>query len=152
MSPFVDDRVVLADIGAAGASWFSARTGASGSGCGLGLGRRLVLAVLHVGGGAVGGDAGDELADGDGVALGDSTSVTVPATGEGISESTLSVEISRSGSSTAMASPGAFSQAVIVPSVTVSPICGIRTSTDATTAGSAMQVPQGPRRSSLRPP
>ena len=56
------------------------------------------------------------------------SSATTPATGEGISESTLSVEISSSASSTAMGSPGAFSQAVIVPSVTVSPIWGIVTS------------------------
>ncbi len=69
---------------------------------------------------------------------GTTISARTPATGAGISESTLSVLISRSDSSTAMRSPGAFSQAVMVPSVTVSPICGIRTSTDAATAGSVM--------------
>jgi len=57
---------------------------------------------------------------------------TTPATGEGTSESTLSVETSKSGSSTATGSPGRFSQRVIVPSVTVSPSWGI---------GISMRVP-----------
>ena len=42
--------------------------------------------------------------------------------------STLSVEISSSGSSWAIASPGCFSHFVIVPSETDTPICGITTS------------------------
>ncbi len=72
-------------------------------------------------------------------------STRTPATGEGISASTLSVLISSRDSSTATVSPGAFSHDVIVPSVTVSPICGIRTSTDAATAGSAMAGSPGCR-------
>ncbi len=51
-------------------------------------------------------------------------SSSVPATGEGISVSTLSVETSRSGSSTATSSPIDFSQRVTVPSVTDSPSSG----------------------------
>ncbi len=52
------------------------------------------------------------------------TSSRVPATGEGISVSTLSVEISSSGSSTATSSPTSLSQRVTVPSVTDSPSSG----------------------------
>ncbi len=48
----------------------------------------------------------------------------VPATGEGISVSTLSVETSRSGSSTATSSPTDFNHRVTVPSVTDSPSAG----------------------------
>ena len=49
----------------------------------------------------------------------------VPATGEGISVSTLSVETSRSASSTATWSPTFLSQRVTVPSLTDSPSAGI---------------------------
>src|SRR6266550_4474195 len=51
--------------------------------------------------------------------------VTVPATGEGTSVSTLSVEISNRGSSRATASPSRLSHFRIVPSTIVSPSCGI---------------------------
>ena len=51
----------------------------------------------------------------------------VPEAGEGISVSTLSVEISTSGSSAATASPTFFSHRVTVPSVTDSPSSGIST-------------------------
>ena len=51
-----------------------------------------------------------------------------PATGEGTSESTLSVETSSSGSSASTASPTDFSHVVTVPSVTDSPRAGMRTS------------------------
>ena len=51
-------------------------------------------------------------------------SCSVPATGEGISVSTLSVETSSSGSSTATSSPTCLSQRVTVPSVTDSPSAG----------------------------
>ena len=51
-------------------------------------------------------------------------SSSVPATGEGISVSTLSVETSSSGSSTSTVSPTDFSQRVMVPSVTDSPSAG----------------------------
>ncbi len=50
---------------------------------------------------------------------------SVPATGEGISVSTLSVETSRSASSTATKSPTFLSQRVTVPSLTDSPSAGI---------------------------
>ena len=49
----------------------------------------------------------------------------VPATGDGISVSTLSVETSRSASSTATESPIFFSHRVTVPSLTLSPSAGI---------------------------
>ena len=49
----------------------------------------------------------------------------VPATGEGISVSTLSVDTSRSASSTATLSPTFFNHRVTVPSVTLSPRAGI---------------------------
>src|SRR5438552_4988798 len=50
---------------------------------------------------------------------------TVPATGEGTSVSTLSVEISNNGSSRSTESPSRFSHFKIVPSTIVSPSCGI---------------------------
>src|SRR5688572_20330574 len=50
---------------------------------------------------------------------------TVPATGDGISVSTLSVETSSSGSSASTVSPTDLSQRVTVPSVTLSPRAGI---------------------------
>ena len=57
-------------------------------------------------------------------------SCSVPATGDGISVSTLSVETSSSGSSTATVSPTFFSQRVTVPSVTDSPRAGMVTRSD----------------------
>src|SRR5215831_17429034 len=55
-------------------------------------------------------------------------SFSTPADGEGISASTLSVEISKSGSSRSTLSPGFFNHLVIVPSKMLSPIWGITTS------------------------
>ena len=52
-------------------------------------------------------------------------SLSTPAAGEGISASTLSVEISKSGSSRSTVSPGFLSHLVIVPSKIDSPIWGI---------------------------
>jgi len=52
----------------------------------------------------------------------------VPATGEGISASTLSVEISKIGSSRLTGSPTFFIHFVMVPSAMDSPICGMMTS------------------------
>src|SRR5712692_3677471 len=52
-------------------------------------------------------------------------SFNTPADGDGISASTLSVEISNSGSSRSTLSPGFFSHLVIVPSKILSPIWGI---------------------------
>src|SRR3954470_22354915 len=60
--------------------------------------------------------------------------VTVPATGDGTSVSTLSVEISNNGSSALTSSPSALSHFKIVPSTIVSPSCGIWI--DVTTASS----------------
>ena len=54
-------------------------------------------------------------------------SISTPAAGDGISVSTLSVETSSNGSSTATVSPTFFSQRVTVPSVTLSPSAGIVT-------------------------
>src|SRR5262245_14122842 len=54
--------------------------------------------------------------------------VSTPAAGEGISASTLSVEISNSGSSRSTVSPTFLIQRTIVPSAIDSPICGITTS------------------------
>ena len=59
------------------------------------------------------------------VSTGTSIAKSVPATGEGISVSTLSVETSRSASSTATLSPTFLSQRVTVPSLTDSPSAGI---------------------------
>src|SRR5271157_1023050 len=56
-------------------------------------------------------------------------SFNTPAEGEGISASTLSVEISNSGSSRSTLSPGFFSHLVMVPSKMLSPIWGMTTST-----------------------
>ena len=55
----------------------------------------------------------------------------VPATGEGISVSTLSVETSSNGSSTSTWSPTSLSQRVTVPSVTLSPSSGMVTAVPA---------------------
>src|SRR6266540_1897635 len=54
-------------------------------------------------------------------------STSLPATGDGTSVSTLSVEIPNRGSSRSISSPSFFSHLVIVPSTTVSPSCGIVT-------------------------
>src|SRR5258707_14577429 len=67
-------------------------------------------------------------------------SFNTPAVGEGISASTLSVEISNSGSSRSTLSPGFLSHLVIVPSKMLSPIWGITMST----AMIALLFPQNP--------
>src|SRR5258707_13982969 len=56
-------------------------------------------------------------------------SFKTPADGEGISASTLSVEISKRGSSRSTLSPGFLSHLVMVPSKMLSPIWGITMST-----------------------
>src|SRR6266699_4484257 len=58
-------------------------------------------------------------------------SANTPAAGAGISASTLSVEISNSGSSRFTGSPTFLSHLLKVPSAIDSPICGINTSTRA---------------------
>jgi hypothetical protein len=55
------------------------------------------------------------------------SSTTTPWAGEGTSVSTLSVEISTKTSSVAMVSPTFLAHRRMVPSVTVSPSCGIVT-------------------------
>src|SRR4029077_6882596 len=55
-------------------------------------------------------------------------SATTPAAGEGISASTLSVEISNSGSPRSTVSPTCLIQRTMVPSAIDSPIWGITTS------------------------
>ena len=60
-----------------------------------------------------------------------------PAEGEGTSESTLSVEISRRVSSSSTSSPTCLVQVSTVPSMTLSPILGMTTSTFAMSAGAA---------------
>ena len=57
-------------------------------------------------------------------------SSSTPAAGDGISASTLSVEISKSGSSRSTASPTFLIQRTIVPSAIDSPIWGITTGVD----------------------
>ena len=59
------------------------------------------------------------------VSIGTSIASKIPATGEGISVSTLSVETSSNASSTATESPTFFNQRVTVPSETDSPRAGI---------------------------
>src|SRR5690242_18822778 len=59
-------------------------------------------------------------------------SASTPLEGAGISASTLSVEISKIGSSRFTESPTFFSHLESVPSAMDSPICGITTSTRAT--------------------
>src|SRR5690349_3784952 len=68
-------------------------------------------------------------------------SVTTPAAGEGISASTLSVEISNSGSSRSTASPTFLIQRTIVPSAIDSPICGITTGVGIQTSVYRLRVP-----------
>ncbi len=69
------------------------------------------------------------------------SSATVPATGEGTSASTLSVEISTSSSSTATVSPTLTRHSRTVPSATESPISGKVTSTSS--APGASPAPSG---------
>src|SRR4051812_41899541 len=57
--------------------------------------------------------------------------VTRPVAGDGTSVSTLSVEISTIGSSASTQSPTRFFHSTTVPSATLTPICGIVTSTAA---------------------
>ncbi len=82
------------------------------------------------------------------------SSATVPATGEGTSASTLSVEISTSGSSTATLSPGFTRHSRIVPSATESPISGKVTSTVSPAESPAPRRPsrRAPRRVARVPP
>src|SRR5580698_3773742 len=64
-----------------------------------------------------------------------------PAAGDGISASTLSVEISKSGSSRWTVSPGFLSHLVIVPSKIDSPIWGMITSVGMNSLSAILQRP-----------
>jgi hypothetical protein len=106
----------------------------TGSGAGLGLqGSPSAIAAGAAGAairtGPVTND-GEVGADGGGLVLGDEDLLQDTANGEGISVSTLSVDTSRSGSSTAIVSPTPFSHRVTVPSVTDSPRAGMVTRWD----------------------
>src|SRR5216117_651083 len=68
-------------------------------------------------------------------------SASTPAAGAGISASTLSVEISNSGSSRLTVSPTFLSHLLKVPSAIDSPICGINTSTRAIVSASVRRQP-----------
>src|SRR5206468_6335665 len=68
-------------------------------------------------------------------------SANTPAAGAGISASTLSVEISNSGSSRLTVSPTFLSHLLKVPSAIDSPICGINTSTRAIVSPSVRRQP-----------
>ncbi len=73
-------------------------------------------------------------------------SVRVPAAGDGISASTLSVEISKIGSSRWTVSPTFLSHLVMVPSVMDSPICGMRTSVPGPDEPEACAIARGSER------
>ncbi|CAB4852453.1 unannotated protein [freshwater metagenome] len=77
---------------------------------------------------------------------------STPETGAGISVSTLSVETSTRGSSTVMVSPICLSQRVTVPSVTLSPNCGIVTETDIPVLLLRSDVPGGCRSAAVALP
>ncbi len=127
--------------GAAGASVIGAGAGASATWAGAGSGSGSGSAVAGAAAGAAGAAAAGAAPASESEPMRASTAPTsmvasssarissrVPATGEGISVSTLSVEISTSGSSTATVSPTFLSQRVTVPSVTDSPSAGRVTS------------------------
>src|SRR5262249_46224284 len=103
--------------GAGGAAAGTGRAGAAG-GSGAGAGAGAPLAAPITASSAPTGTVSSWLT---------LISRTVPAAGDGISVSTLSVETSSSGSSPSTAWPTCFSQRVTVPSVTDSPSAGIFT-------------------------
>ena len=106
-------------VGATGAATTGAATGAAGAATGAGADAPALSAIT---------------ASSAPTATVWSTATTIfvrtPATGDGISVSTLSVDTSRSGSSTATMSPSFLSQRVTVPSLTLSPRAGIVTEND----------------------
>ena len=77
------------------------------------------------------------------VSIGTSIANKMPATGEGISVSTLSVETSSNASSTATESPTFFNQRVTVPSETDSPRAGIEITVPAPLAAGATGAATG---------
>jgi hypothetical protein len=78
-------------------------------------------------------------------------SVSTPAAGAGISASTLSVEISNSGSSRSIASPTFFNHRTMVPSATDSPIWGITTGVGILVSASPQRNCSGYRLVRLKP-
>ena len=117
----------------------AATTGATGATGATGTGGGVTTAAGAAGAATTGAAAGVEVAAAPSAIIAssaptatvESTATTIfcrtPATGEGISVSTLSVETSSNGSSTATTSPSFFNQRVTVPSVTDSPSAGIVT-------------------------
>ena len=131
-----------ADAGAAGvgAGAGAAAMGAdSGTGVGAGAGAAAIGAGASAGG-ATGAGAAIEAAPASAVITANTVptstvspsairiSARKPAAGEDTSESTLSVETSKSNSSCSTRSPTFLNHLVIVPSVTVSPSWGMVTS------------------------
>src|SRR5690348_3030502 len=134
------------DAAAAGAGTCATGWGAGGTAAGRGAGAGAGAAAAGVETGALAGaGAGVDGAGADAAAPTASITATIvligtvwpslalislrtPADGEGISASTLSVEISKSGSSRSTLSPGFFSHLVMVPSKMLSPIWGMTTS------------------------
>src|SRR5258707_8425312 len=129
----------VAEAGAAGAGAAGAAALGAGDFCGAGAG---VLAGAGVGAEAATGAAAASALDAPAASITATTvwigtvwpsvtliSFSTPAEGAGISASTLSVEISNSGSSRSMRSPGFLSHLVMVPSKMLSPIWGMMTST-----------------------
>ena len=115
-----------------GASGAAAGAGAAGASC-LGASGAASCLGAAAGAGAAGAAAPEPMTARTEPTSAVSSSLTrisrrVPATGDGISVSTLSVETSSSGSSTSTVSPMLFSQRVTVPSVTLSPRAGSVTS------------------------
>ena len=93
-------------------------------------GWRLPVSHRWRGGLAGGPDRGHDAIDRNGFAFLDRDLERVPAAGEGISASTLSVEISKSGSSRSTVSPIFLIHRTMVPSAIDSPIWGITTGVD----------------------
>ena len=131
---------------AAAAAAAGATVGCGGTAVTAGAGAGAVTAA-GAGAGAASGAAGAAAAAGAGAAPGSpitpsgaptgtvssspaSIDSRTPDAGAGISVSTLSVETSSSGSSARISSPTCLSQRVTVPSVTLSPSCGMVTVTD----------------------
>jgi hypothetical protein len=131
-SPSAGIETIVAPLLAAGAA---ADTGAGVEtlGAGAGVGAGVGVGVATGAGAATLAALADSAitANSAPTATVESTATTIfcktPATGEGISVSTLSVETSSNGSSTATWSPSFFNQRVTVPSVTDSPSAGMVT-------------------------
>ena len=140
LSPNAGSTMMLSAPAAAGAETGAASSTATGV-AGAGGTRGGVTAGVTAGAAGAGVSTGAPTSDSSPIKANSApTSTTssswaanesrIPVTGEGISVSTLSVEISTRGSSVLTWSPTFFNQRVMVPSVTLSPSCGILTETD----------------------